>query len=122
MNQINQKYVVTFYILDADHNVVCVHDDLQKWGEFFESGKRHVAFDTFGNVDISTVFLGIDHGIPRNSERPILFETMIFRDGEGDECWRCATWKQAEAQHNKAVELVRRPRLRPDPSQPFRKG
>jgi len=95
------------YILDADHGVVCVGDDWKQWGDFFVSGSRHVEFDRFGAVDVSTVFMGIDHGIPVIPDRPILFETLVFRRGKAAECWRCATWKEAEEQHKHACELVK---------------
>ena len=57
----------------------------------------------------STVFLGLDHRFIDDGP-PLLFETMIFGgDGDKDQ-WRCSTWEQAEAQHRRAVELVRRRR------------
>lgn len=59
---------------------------------------------------VSTVFLGIDHGFGR-SEKPILFETMLFTS-EGDSLAqrRCCTWDEAVKQHQAmlyqlAVEL-----------------
>lgn len=58
---------------------------------------------------ISTVFLGLDHNIFQPGEPPIVFETMIFKDGDEwntDYLERCATYKEAEAQHEKALELI----------------
>src|SRR3954462_876278 len=99
-----QRAWMLFYILDENHNIVCVGDDVERWAEMF--GRRGVAHDEISeDIMVSTVFLGIDHGIPTNPRRPIVFETMIFRNGEDDDCWRCATWDEALAQHKKAVEL-----------------
>lgn len=34
---------------------------LMEWANWFETADRRVAKDTIGDVDISTVFLGVDH-------------------------------------------------------------
>jgi hypothetical protein len=66
---------------------------------------RRVAKTEIGPVTISTVFLGLDHGL--GDGPPRLFETMIF-GGEHDEYQdRCSTWEEAEAQHEVACALVR---------------
>lgn len=69
------------YILDHSGEPVECHDTLE-WGEWFEcASNRKLAKDTvdlgFGlSADVSTVFLGIDHGF--EGGEPILWETMIF--------------------------------------------
>lgn len=97
-----------FYILDSEHHVFCVGNNIERWGAFFkQTSARRVAFDEINGVKISTVFCGMDSAIPPNPARPLLFETMIFR-GEDDECFgRCATWREAEAQHKNAVDIER---------------
>jgi hypothetical protein len=82
--------------------------DLLKWATWLEKNinKRHVGDTKIGPVRISTVFLGLDHNFFGDG-LPILFETMIFRGGDGDETWRYETWQEAEAGHKKAVDLVR---------------
>jgi hypothetical protein len=85
--------------------------DLMKWATWFETADRHVFKTTIGGCWVSTVFLGLDHNFTRmltGEGMPILFETMIFRGGKGEEMWRCETWDQAEKQHKKACALVRR--------------
>jgi len=59
----------------------------------------------FEACEISTVFLGIDHGFREGP--PIVFETMVF-GGPLDE-WqrRYATWDQAVAGHEETLDLVR---------------
>ena len=77
------------------------------WATWLETADRHVAKTQIGGCWISTVFLGLDHSFGFG-ELPLLFETMIFRGGEGRDCWWCSTWEEAEKQHAMAVEVVRR--------------
>jgi hypothetical protein len=64
---------------------------------------------------ISTVWLGIDHGLGFSSA-PVIFETMIFPPGDeaGGEhvdmdryCDRYATESEAEAGHDRAIASLR---------------
>jgi hypothetical protein len=80
---------------------------LEEWGRWFEeasaNGQRTIGFDSIGEVDVSTVFLGLDMswwGSP-----PLLFETMVFPDC--DLIGRWATIDEAEAEHAKVVALYR---------------
>ncbi len=88
------------YILIGQSAVL--EPDLMAWMEWFESADRVVFQTEIPGGMVSTVFLGLDHqwGIGP----PLLFETMIFRDGEGDDAWRCSTWLEAEAQHARVVK------------------
>lgn len=61
-----------------------------------------VAQEHVGKVWVSTVFLGLDHSFGQGD--PILFETMVFRDGHGEECERYCTWQEAEAGHRRVCE------------------
>lgn len=92
-----------YYILEGKTPVE--EPDVLKWASWMAEGDRHVNYTELPNeVNVSTVFLGIDHSFL--SDRPILFETMIF-GGEHDEFQeRYSTWEQAEAGHQKAIELV----------------
>ena len=83
--------------------------DLLEWGAWFEidpelSGRRIEATE-IGDVRVSTVFLGLDHGWGEGP--PVLFETMIF-GGEHDQ-WqdRCCTLDEAKLMHKRAVWMVR---------------
>jgi hypothetical protein len=80
--------------------------DLITWAKWFEAADRHVAkTDITDDIHVSTVFLGLDHSF--GDGPPLLYETMIF-GGEHDEYQqRYSTWEQAEAGHEKAVELAR---------------
>ena len=77
----------------------------EEWGEWFEKADRHVGTDTVGDVSISTVFLGVDHQF--GDGPPLLFETMIFGGEHDGYRERCSTYEQAEAMHQKAMELVK---------------
>lgn len=94
-----------YWILDSEKRPVQV-DSVIEWGQFFESQDRIVKQEHIGDVRVSTVFLGIDHGW-FDSGPPVLFETMIF-GGEHDQ-WqdRCSTWKEAEHMHEQACAMVR---------------
>ena len=57
-------------------------------------------------VCVSTVFLGIDHGF--GSDKPILFETMIFGGEYNDRQWRYASYGEAKRGHWQIVECLRK--------------
>lgn len=65
---------------------------------------RRVAADQLGDVWISTVWLGLDHGL-RQGGPPLIFETMIFPECEY--CERTSTEAAALAAHDRAVAHVR---------------
>jgi hypothetical protein len=79
--------------------------DVQKWAIWFGTADRYVADDKIGGVRVSTVFLGLDHNWGRGL--PILFETLVFRGGDGSEMHRYETWEQAEKGHKAIVALIR---------------
>ena len=96
-----------YYLLDKDKNPVPA--SLMEWANWFEGAdKRRVKNTTVEKgVDISTVFLGLDHGFdPSPEAAPILFETMIF-GGKYDQNlqWRYETWQQALINHEKIVDM-----------------
>jgi hypothetical protein len=57
-------------------------------------------------LEVSTVFLGLDHQWHAHGP-PLLYETMVFRDGSGDDCVRYSTREEALAGHNKVVAECR---------------
>jgi hypothetical protein len=92
-----------FYILDR-HTPVPV--DLLTWGKWFETAERHLVRDVFDGVEVSTVFLGLDHNYSRKGP-PLLFETMVFGGELDQEMLRYPTWQTALAGHREMVERVR---------------
>ena len=68
--------------------------------------RRRVAYTQVdGDCYVSTVFLCLDHSwiVPGPIE---VFETMIFRNGDGEDQWHYATWEAAEAGHAHAVTVA----------------
>ena len=62
-----------------------------------------VAYDQFGEMSVSTVFLGIGMGV--NGKPPALFETMVFGAGyEYQE--KYMTWDEAVEGHRKWVDKL----------------
>lgn len=90
------------YILEGKKAVPC---DVITWAKWFEKADRHVAKDTFGDVFVSTVFLGINHSFGNGP--PMLFETMVFGGPLDQEQERCSTWDEAKKMHSAMVERVK---------------
>src|SRR5437773_1498037 len=86
-----------YYILEGTEPVRC-HDALT-WAQWFETANRQVA-DTWmtPTLLVSTIFLGLNHQFFEDAP-PLLFETMVFRNGHGDEQERYTTWHEAEQGH-----------------------
>ena len=95
---------MTYYILDG-HTPVAA--DLMTWAREHTIDKRRVAETTVDDSTwVSTVFLGTDHRFTSDGP-PVLFETMVFHDGDGQECWRYCTWDAAQAGHEQVVAAIR---------------
>ncbi len=91
------------YILDGHKPVI--ENDLMKWGAWFETADRRVVKTTLSkDVEVSTVFLGLDHSFGKGP--PILFETMVFGGKFDQEMDRYSTWEEAEKGHKQMVEKI----------------
>lgn len=91
------------YILGEDGKTP-VECDLMTWARMFENGSRVVRKSTVCGIDVSTVFLGLNHQY--GDGPPLLFETMIF-GGEHDQYQeRYSTWGEAEAGHEAAEQMI----------------
>lgn len=93
------------YILAADGKTPIVCHDLMKWARAFETMDRTVKRDTVNGVDVSTVFLGLDHSFG-DGPPPILWETMIFGGPHDDYSERYASYDDAVVGHAKACEIA----------------
>jgi hypothetical protein len=94
-----------YYMLDDDHGIVAT-DDFMEWAKWFEKiDRRRVGRDEFGDVSVSTVFLGVDYGF--GGGPPILFETMVFGGALDGEIERYSTWDEAVEGHKKMIERVK---------------
>jgi hypothetical protein len=93
------------YILDG--HAVIEEPDVLRWAQAFEATDRQVVrTDVAEGVEVSTVFLGLDH--QWGSGPPLLFETMVFWPGSAhdNDYERCALWEGAERQHDAMVAQV----------------
>jgi len=70
-----------------------------------ELQNRVVEKTKVGDVEVSTVFIGLDHGWGEGP--PILFETMIFGGKHDQFQERYPTWDEAVAGHEAAVRMVK---------------
>lgn len=95
------------YIL-VDKKPVLV-EDILVWAKSFENrDSRKVRFDALQGkekINVSTVFLGIDHSFEETGD-PILFETMIFGGHLSEYQKRYCTWDESEAGHLVAIKLI----------------
>lgn len=67
---------------------------------------KRVALDHVGSLEISTIWLGLDHGYW--SKQPLIFETMVFGGSKDQEiCERYSTEELALAGHREIVTLIR---------------
>ena len=93
------------YILQGKEPIL--EPDLMKWGEWFENVKNRTVKKTeIDDIQISTIFLGIDHSF--SGHIPILFETMVFGGTLDQEMDRYSTWEKAEQGHEKMIEKVKK--------------
>jgi len=90
------------YFLNPDHTYrKC---SLMEWGKQLQTMDRQVADDNFNDCRVSTVWLGTDHNYWGGP--PLVFETMIFKEGSDIYCERYTTWQEAEEGHQKAIQWV----------------
>ncbi len=92
------------YVLDED-NLPLPVEDVIVWARWFETADRKVANDYIGAVQVSTVFLGLDHNWQDGA--PLLWETMIFGGPRDGDCERYASRAAALDGHARALALVR---------------
>lgn len=103
---------MTYYILDGKTPVP--EPDIRKWAEWLSTADRVVNQTTgivklagtpVGDVQVSTVFLGVDHSF--SGGPPLLFETMVFGGVLDQETDRCTSWEAAEKMHERMCDRVK---------------
>lgn len=86
----------------------------EQWAKEFEVRDRRVARTQITeDIEISTVFLGLDHNFGVDGPA-LLFETMVFGGTLDGEMYRYATWAEAEIGHARMAERVRQILRDPD--------
>lgn len=86
--------------------------DLQEWADWFQKASetenswpnRFVMRTWIGSIFVSTVFLGINHRYGPGT--PLIYETMVFLNWGNTYCRQCGTYREAVAQHRKALWLL----------------
>lgn len=98
-------FTMKYYKLVDKKPVQCTAKDFDYWELINE---RRIAFTNIvginGNIDISTIFLGLDHQF--GSGEPILFETCIFGGDRDQEITRYHTYDQAVEGHKNIVNSL----------------
>ena len=98
----------TKYVENPD-GTVRPEPDVLKWAAWFETADRCVALDESGTTWISTVFLGIDHNWGKGP--PVLYESLVERDGEEATTRRYHTRQEALEGHRALVrEYLKTPK------------
>jgi len=95
-----------YYLLDENNTPYEVTlEEFAKSDIWANRERNTIGRNEFGDVLVSTVFLGIDHAFG-DGDKPVLFETMIL-GGEFDGFQiRCSDWETAKKHHNQALELI----------------
>lgn len=75
--------------------------DKAEYADAWTEQRRRIGRDLVGDVDVSTVFLNIEH------HGGMWFETMIFGGSYDEYCWRYATKAEAIAGHAAIVQALR---------------
>ena len=92
-----------YYIMDGDGNVLEETDPLT-WGYWMAGADRTTKrTEIMSGVVVSTVFLGIDHGL-MGSTKPVLWETMPI-DMEAQDHLAC--WDEAMLRYTSMEEAQR---------------
>lgn len=92
-----------FYILV--NRVPVEEPDLLKYAQWFAvMANRRVAHTERDGLAISTVFLGVDHGLTPSG--PLLFETMVLGGDHDGYQTRAGTWEESEIQHELALRML----------------
>ena len=91
-----------FYILR--NQIPVLASSAAEFGKWVESADRVVSHTQIADIEVSTVFIGIDHQFYNGP--PLLFETMVFGGDLDQTCRRCSTWDEAVEQHESILSEV----------------
>lgn len=102
----SDKYILN----EAGEPVQC--DDLMAWAHWYQSRRTNNAWivgktKVTEGVEVSTVFLSLDHWFGSGPHAPLLWESMCFGGPLDNECDRYATRQEAEAGHASMVARVK---------------
>jgi hypothetical protein len=90
-----------YWILDDARQPVPA--TVEVFGPWMETAERIIRKTQVNDLEVSTVFLGIDHNFV-GGDYPVLYETMVFPiSDENGYCDRYSTEEEAIKGHEKAV-------------------
>lgn len=102
------KGLGVYYVRNPDGAIVETFDVI-KWADNFERADRIIRSHWFGDIHVSTVFLGLDHDHSLDPDAPpVLFETMIFGGQLDTYQDRYATEAEAIKGHRAALRAITR--------------
>lgn len=97
------------FVLKNKRAVSMPDSNVNEWGRWLEKAirteERRVNLTRIAGVEISTIFLGLNHGF--GSEPPLLFESMIFGRNKNLYSRRYRDWEEAERGHLEIVNHMR---------------
>ena len=96
--------ITPYYVLD-ENGEPTPEPDQEKWNEFMVNADRRIALDRVGEIDISTVFRGIDTSLGRGA--PVLWETMVFGGPLHEQCAQYTSQQTALEGHEAMVKRVK---------------
>jgi hypothetical protein len=99
------KNLLRHYVLDGHRPMPA--KNLLEWDRMFTNVHGRIVARTriSKEVEVSTVFLGIDHNFGDHGP-PLLFETCIFGGAQDGWMQRTSTWEDAERWHTEAVKIA----------------
>lgn len=80
---------------------------MDEWSLLFNDHGYKIVQQTDINAAFEglTISLGIDHNVTMTGP-PLIFETMVFRNGDGDETYRYSTIEEAIAGHEDVLRSL----------------
>lgn len=95
-----------YYVCDPKDPSVVIRATQLGWSMQFETF-QHIKKDTVGDVYVSTVFLGLDHRLGSCGD-PVLWETMMFFNGDEVYQRRYTSHANALVGHQMAMGIAQR--------------
>lgn len=77
-----------------------------EWSELFYTDRRVALTAIDDQVEVSTVFIGLELG-PFGADVPLIYETMICGGAHNERKWHTPNCDAALAAHDQAVALAR---------------
>lgn len=96
-------YALRFYKMNADGSTEPL-DGVLDWAHWIEiqgAEIRQIRYDEIDEIEVSTVFLGLDHSHSMDPMRSLLFETMVFGGPDDGSQERYSTYEEAIQGHDR---------------------